>query len=121
VGVINSATKKEPTEIYSVNRKDYLSALSFMKLFIAKESPVIFENGVLSGKADDQTYTATIEEVDREVKFGFNPIYMIDLLQNQFSTETITFEVRSENQPIIITDSNKDNGYALLMPMYLNK
>lgn len=52
-----------------------------------------------------------------EIKIGLNPKMLKDISEALGSTESLTLNIKDDLSPIKITGTNKNGGFAILMPL----
>jgi DNA polymerase-3 subunit beta len=114
------AIPKNNNEIYTVNVKQYVNELKYLKEFDDRNSkrPVKFDNGTLSLHNSNGEFKAHVDiKGNAKSVYGYNLHYMMDVLSQFKHIDNITIKTNSSVQPIVLTD-NKDN-LALICPVRL--
>ena len=105
-------------EIYFIDRKELIDGLKFslkMECTLSKLS-----GNVLSGKVEgENSVDIKLSGELGKIEFGFNPSFMLDAIENQFSSDMVKFSINAMNTPILVTDDIEENGLCVVMPMHL--
>lgn len=114
------AIPKNNNEIYTVNVKQYVNELKYLKEFDDRNSkrPVKFDNGTLSLHNSNGEFKAHVDiKGNAKSVYGYNLHYMMDGLNQFKDSDNITMKAGEALSPIILTD-DKDN-FALVLPVRL--
>jgi len=114
------AIPKNNNEIYTVNVKQYVNELKYLKEFDDRNSkrPVKFDNGTLSLHNSNGEFKAQVDiKGNAKSIYGYNLHYMMDGLNQFKDSDNITMQAGGALSPIILTD-DKDN-FALVLPVRL--
>jgi DNA polymerase III sliding clamp (beta) subunit (PCNA family) len=112
--------EKSFTEMLEFNVKDFESALSYLKTFWNKTSPVKFSNGKLSVQTSESNVESNFP-IDKpsEIEIGFNLTYMEQALTQFKGEKKLKLGLNNSVSPMIITNGKQDS--ALVLPVRLNK
>jgi len=112
---------KEFKEIYTVNKKEFLDALAYLKEMTPNGKNTIYDAGTLTSRAEEDgefSVKLSSQEVGN-IKYSFSYNLAMKIVKEQFHGKTLTFKVNKHNTPIVISCENEEDGFVLLMPMHL--
>jgi len=115
------------SEAIVFNRKEMIGILNLFMVQGLKKNPnraVIFEDGVMSfqiSEFDDNIVKSSLSNEIKNTKISFNGERLLNSLRTQFTNETIYMSVWNSDRPIIIEDNIAENGFHLIMPIFIDK
>ena len=119
---LDKVLPKNASEQYTVNRKQYLSALKYLaECAHGMQRPcVLFEQGQLELDGDHCYYTARIDvDGENEQPYMFNLRYMLEALKQFKDVETLTVNTfGASNHPILLTAGN---ATAMILPVRMSE
>lgn len=109
---------KESEEIHSINNKDFIKELKYLKNFATdKNKMIIWDKGNIEVNNENGIYESKLETEKTgttDIKIGFNCEYMIDILGQFKDSKNVKINFVNNLSPIIVEDENKNNKAFIL-------